>query len=85
MNDALDKHNPDADDPQVERALREVLGPLDRRLDHLFAISGLALIVTVIAVFLLLWQVWDWQWWAALLWGFAGFLVIATSEVIGIS
>src|SRR5262249_42073832 len=62
---------------QLEKALRDILGPLDRRLESFNTVMGLIVIVVIATVLGLLWQVWDFRWWAALLWAGGAVMVVA--------
>ncbi|MCI0458268.1 MAG: hypothetical protein L0Z62_14990 [Gemmataceae bacterium] len=77
MTEPLNNSPVAADEQRIEKALREILCPLDRRLGLFYAVAGLCLIVGLAAVFLLTWLVWDWAWWAALLWAGGGFVALA--------
>lgn len=76
MNDPTE-HDRTADEHQVETALREILGPLDRRLERFNMVLGLLGLATVVTVFLLLWLMWERSWWAALLWAAGAFFGLA--------
>jgi hypothetical protein len=63
------------DEAKVEAGIREILGPLDRILGQVSGIQNLLMLLSGPALFFVLWLLFDFRWWSALLLGFGGLVV----------
>jgi hypothetical protein len=61
---------------QMEKALRELVAPLDRGLKYLFAAFGLLAVLGVPGGVYMVWLVSDGNWFAALFWGGGGVFLL---------